>query len=84
MPIILTIINQNLKLGGKKEILNHWHKEYKILLTRVRLLQNQADESVLNDIFKRIKVFESSELYKPPLEMFMKKYELNGYSNECS
>ena len=81
VPIILTMISQNLKLGEKKEILKHCHKEYKILLTRVRSLQNQADESVLNEIFKRIEEFESSDLYKPPLEMFMRRYELNGYSN---
>ena len=79
VPIVLTVISQNLKLGEKKESLKHCHKEYRILWTRVRLLQDEPEESVLNEIFKRIEELESSDLYKPPLERYMKTYHLNGY-----
>jgi len=80
VPVVLTIINQNLKLSEKKEKLKLQHKNYKQLLTYVRskIFEENAAE-VVKDVFNRSLEFQKNDNYVTPLEIYIKKFHLNGY-----
>ena len=59
VPVILTIINQNLKLSEKKEKLKLQHKNYKQLLTYVRSKVFEENEAeVVKDVFNKSLEFQ--------------------------
>jgi len=80
VPVILTIINQNLKLTEKKEKLKLQHKNYKQLLTYVRskIFEDNPAE-VVKDVFNKSLEFQKNDNYVTPMEIYIKKYQLNGY-----
>ena len=81
IPVILTIINQNLKLSDKKSKLKLQHINYKQLLTYTRSKVFETDiQNVIKDVFDRSLTFQQNDTYVTPLEIFMKKYKLNGYA----
>ena len=80
VPVILTIINQNLKLSEKKEKLKLQYKNYKQLLTHVRSrIYEENVAEVVKDTFKKSLEFQKNDNYVTPLEIYIKKYQLNGY-----
>ena len=76
IPMILLIINEKVKLSDKVKLLKNQYKQNKLLLTHLKsdIFKNNKDE-ICSDIWLKSETL----IEPPPLEIYLKKYKLNGY-----
>lgn len=80
VPVVLSVINSNLKLSEKTEKLKLQYKNYKQLLTYTRSQIFEEDTAaVIKDVFNKSLEFQKNDNFVTPLEIFIKKYRINGY-----
>ena len=82
IPVIIGIITNATKLGDKKNILKTHHKKFNSLLSLVRCNKLLSEEELIKEVFCKINNIHNSEDYTEPLEMYIKRYKLNGYDIE--
>ena len=78
IPVVIGIITNATKLGDKKNVLKNHHKKFNSLLSYV----HSCKECDIKEVFLKINEIHNSEDYTEPLEMYIKKYKLNGYDIE--
>ena len=78
-PCIIGIVINATKLGDKKNILKLHHKKFNSLLSFVRSNKEFEEKELIKEVFSKINDINNSEDYTEPLEMYIKKYKLNGY-----
>ena len=89
IPVVIGIITDATKLGDKKNVLKSHHKKFNSLLSFVhgyKLSDNKllSVEELIKEVFSKINDIHNSEDYAEPLEMYLKRYKLNGYDIESS
>jgi len=82
IPVIIGIITNATKLGDKKNILKAHHKKFNSLLSFVQSNKLLEEKELINEVFTKIHNIHNSEDYTEPLEMYIKRYKLNGYDIE--
>ena len=82
IPVIIGIITNATKLGDKKNILKTHHKKFNSLLSLVQCNKLLSEEELIKEVFCKINNIHNSEDYTEPLEMYIKRYKLNGYDIE--
>jgi len=82
IPVIIGIITNATKLGDKKNILKTHHKKFNSLLSFVQSNKLLSEEELIKEVFCKINNIHNSEDYTEPLEMYIKRYKLNGYDIE--
>ena len=82
IPVIIGIITNATKLGEKKNILKTHHKKFNSLLSLVQCNKLLSEEELIKEVFCKINDIHNSEDYTEPLEMYIKRYKLNGYDIE--
>ena len=83
IPIIITVVNQNLKLPDKVTLLKLQYKHYKELLTCTQAnAHTDKPHELIQEIFTKSIELQKAEKYTPPFECYLKYYKLNGYSTE--
>jgi len=78
IPVVIGIITNATKLGDKKNILKSHHKKFNSLLSYV----HSCKDCDIKEVFLKINEIHNSEDYTEPLEMYIKRYKLNGYDIE--
>ena len=63
-------------LCWRKNKLKNLHKKFNSLLSYVR---SNKQEELISEVFLKINEIHNSEDYSEPLEMYIKRYKLNGY-----
>ena len=79
IPAVTGVLSNVLKLKEKKTHLKMYHRQFKQLLSFART-QIDRDLETIKHVFNKILEMQKSENFVEPLEMYMKKYQLNGYS----
>ena len=82
IPVVIGIITNATKLGDKKNVLKSHHKKFNSLLSFVQCNKLFNEKELINEIFCKINNIHNSEDYTEPLEMYIKRYKLNGYDIE--
>ena len=82
IPVIIGIVSNATKLGDKKNILKNHHKKFNSLLSYVHSYKQDDNKELVKEIFLKINEIHNSEDYTEPLEMYIKRYKLNGYDIE--
>ena len=80
-PVITGVLNRVLKLSERKTNLKIHHRKFKQLLSYVRQ-HNENDPQVIKHVFDKILAMQKEDTYVEPIEMYMRKYKLNGYSQD--
>ena len=84
IPVVIGIITNATKLGDKKNILKSHHKKFNSLLSFVQCNKLFNEKELIREVFSKINDIHNSEDYTEPLEMYIKRYKLNGYDIESS
>ena len=84
IPVVIGIITNATKLGDKKNILKSHHKKFNSLLSFVQSNKLFEEKELIKEVFSKINDIHNSEDYTEPLEMYIKRYKLNGYDIELS
>ena len=82
IPVVIGIITNATKLDIKKNKLKNLHKKFNSLLSYVRSNKQEDNKELISEIFLKINEIHNSEDYTEPLEMYIKRYKLNGYDVE--
>ena len=82
IPVVIGIITNATKLGDKKNILKSHHKKFNSLLSFVQCNKLFNEKELIKEVFCKINNIHNSEDYTEPLEMYIKRYKLNGYDIE--
>ena len=82
IPVIIGIISNATKLDVKKNVLKNHHKKFNSLLSYVHSYKQDDNKELVKEIFLKINEIHNSEDYTEPLEMYIKRYKLNGYDIE--
>ena len=81
VPIIVTVVNQNLKLTDKVARLKLQYQHYKELLSYVQAnVHTETPHELIQEVFTKAIEMQKAANYTPPLERYLKYYKLNGYS----
>ena len=81
VPIIVTVVNQNLKLPDKVARLKLQYQHYKELMTYVQAnVYTEKPHEFIQEVFTKAIEMQKAANYAPPLERYLKYYKLNGYS----
>ena len=81
VPIIVTVVNQNLKLTDKVARLKLQYQHYKELMTYVQAnVYTEKPHEFIQEVFTKSIEMQKAANYTPPLERYLKYYKLNGYS----
>ena len=84
IPVVIEIITIATKLGDKKNVLKLHHKKFNSLLSFVHCNKLFNEKELIKEVFSKINDIHNSEDYTEPLEMYIKRYKLNGYDIESS
>mgnify|MGYP003402557358 FL=1 len=84
IPVVIGIITNATKLGDKKNVLKSHHKKFNSLLSFVHSNKLFNEKELIKEVFSKINDIHNSEDYTEPLEMYIKRYKLNGYDIESS
>ena len=84
IPVVIGIITNATKLGDKKNILKAHHKKFNSLLSFTQSYKLFEEKELIKEVFSKINDIHNSEDYTEPLEMYIKRYKLNGYDIESS
>ena len=82
IPVVIGIITNATKLGDKKNILKSHHKKFNSLLSFVQCNKLFEEKELIKEVFCKINNIHNSKDYTEPLEMYIKRYKLNGYDIE--
>ena len=82
IPVVITIISNATNLDTKKNVLKNHHKKFNSLLSYVRSYKEDDCKELIKEVFLKINEIHNSEDYTEPLEMYIKRYKLNGYDIE--
>ena len=83
IPVIIGIISNATKLDVKKNVLKNHHKKFNSLLSYVHSHKQDDNNELIKEVFLKINEIHNSEDYTEPLEMYIKRYKLNGYDIEA-
>ena len=82
-PVVTGVLSNVLRLSERKTNLKIHHRQFKQLLSYVKSIINEDDhQRVISDVFNKIMDMQKKDTYVEPLEMYMKKYKLNGYTDD--
>ena len=82
VPIVVTVVNQNLKLSDKVSRLKVQYKNFKELLTYTQAnIYSETPQELIREVFMKSLEMQKTANYTPPLERYLKYYKLNGYSD---
>ena len=84
IPVVIGIITNATKLGDKKNVLKSHHKKFNSLLSFVQCNKLFNEIELIREVFSKINDIHNSEDYTEPLEMYIKRFKLNGYDIESS
>ena len=85
VPIVVTVVNQNLKLSDKVSRLKVQYKNFKELLTYTQAnIYSETPQEFIQEVFMKSLEMQKAANYTPPLERYLKYYKLNGYSDTKS
>ena len=84
IPVVIGIITNATKLGDKKNVLKSHHKKFNSLLSFTQSNKLFEEKELIKEVFSKINDIHNSEDYTEPLEMYIKRYKLNGYDIESS
>ena len=84
IPVFIGIITNATKLSDKKNVLKSHHKKFNSLLSFVQSNKLFEEKELIKEVFCKINNIHNSEDYTEPLEMYIKRYKLNGYDIESS
>lgn len=82
VPVIIGIITNATKLEDKKNKLKMLHQKFNSLISYVRSNKTIKEEDLDEDVFSKINEIHNDKDFIEPLEMYLKRYNLNGYEIE--
>ena len=84
IPVVIGIITNATKLGDKKNVLKTHYKKFNSLLSFVHGYKLVSVEKLIKEVFSKINDIHNSEDYAQPIEIYLKRYKLNGYDIESA
>ena len=84
IPVVIGIITNATKSGDKKNILKAHHKKFNSLLSFVQCNKVFEEKELIKEVSSKINDINNSKDFTEPLEMYIKRYKLNGYDIESS
>ena len=84
VPAVMTVMSNVLKTRERKTQLKAHHRQFKQLLSFARTQIGGNDKETIKYVFNKILELQKGDTFTEPLEMYMKKYKLNGYSGSDS
>ena len=80
VPPVVAVLASKTRIAEKKTLLKTHHRSFKQLLSYVQATAGlENDEEVIRITFNKILEIQKNDNFTEPLEMYMKRFKLNGH-----
>ena len=76
--VVIGVITYDSNIGDTT-LLKYHHRTFQVMLSYVQSENTLTDNQLIEDVFTQITDIHSAVDYTEPIELYMRRYTLNGY-----